>query len=197
MAVNIPEICCDSKVDQNLLALLGIVSLNFNYSANLISLFVCEYLGLDLPVADRLTLNMNEATVIDLCRTIIPDKEKDAEVCQACEAFLDIFNILSENRNIVMHSLASSNGPQSVTLLRITKRGHLDRIEMLQDELAEVCRESRALFLFGYSIIERLRDRKTRGLLQRHRELLPTPPKPRKLHLRQITQNSDQAPLES
>ena len=189
MAVKIHEISCDTKADEEVLTLLGLMSQNFNYVEHIITFMVCEYLGLELPIAKRVVLNMREGDVINLCRTIIPAKETDTEVCEACMAFLENFDILSENRNIVTHSLAFSEDLNTVSLLRTTRAGKPDKIVVLKDELSEVCRELKELFHFGCTI-----EARHAGRAEGHKpvKLLPAPPKPNKLHLRQLVADNDQ-----
>ncbi len=194
MPVRIDKICCDTSIEADLLTLIGIVNLNFNYAEHILRIFIGEYMQLDNDIADRIVLNMREGEVINLCRTIIPTEEADEEVRAACMAFLDNFDILSENRNIVAHSLVLSNTPETVSLLRTSKAGKFDLITLLREELSDLCLELRELFHFGMTIQGRFSTRKSG---HKPAKLRPTPPKPRKLHLRQIAPNSDQLPPQS
>jgi hypothetical protein len=191
MVVKIDEICCDRHVDADLLTLLGIVNLNFNYAEAIPRIFVHEYLGLAAETADRIALNMNEQTLIGLCRAIVEEKEREEEVRQACATYLDIFNILSENRNIVIHALVTSQQPETVSLVRVARSGKPDTVVLLRDELSRFCKELRDLFSFGFSIWERYLERSHGGP---HVKLLSAPPLPSKLHLRQINPNNDLDP---
>jgi hypothetical protein len=137
---------------------------------------------------------MSDGAVINLCRILISEKEKDQEIRLAAEHFLTNFDVLTENRNIAMHSLAYQEGDGGFTFAKRTKKGTALKITILPEELELCCKELKQLFHFGMTVQGNFYNRRAG---ERRVKLLPAPPTPRKLHLRQLVQDSDLPPPQS
>ncbi len=185
------ELCCDQDIDPDLVALLGILSVNFNYAERLLRIFLEEYLHVDEETSAQIACSMANNAVINLCRTLIESREHEPEVKLASEAYIDNFDVIAENRNVAMHALVYGTKKEGFTFSKRTKKGALQHITILQHELELCCKELKQLFHFGCTIKARF-DSRREG--RRPVKLLPTPSEPRKLHSRQLSPNTNQSP---
>ena len=121
MAVKLSDVSCDTAIDPDILILLGITSLNFNYAQRVLHSFLMEYLNSDDTITASLSLNVSENKLIEFCRTLVRSREKDLEIIEACEAFLGNFDIISENRNVIEHALVDADTPGEISLTKALK----------------------------------------------------------------------------
>jgi hypothetical protein len=171
------QLCCVPNA--RLAALIGALTINFNYVEQMERVFLEEYLRLDHDKIAAIAHSMSGPAVANLCRTLIADKEKDEELRTASIHYLENFAVLTENRNTAIHSLAfvSESG---VLLSKRSRKGELKIVSLVQSELETCCKELKALFHFGATIQANFHNRRSGD---RRVKLLPAPPRPEKLHL--------------
>jgi hypothetical protein len=119
---------------------LGVVAANYNSLEMLLYSLFCEYLGRSDESALLFSQFKNNYR-IDTLKAALKAYESDSAVAEAMQYFVKCFNICSDNRNLLMHSLVNEVDLNATELnLRKSSRSNPEKFTQLKFAVSPIRR---------------------------------------------------------
>jgi hypothetical protein len=170
---------------------LGQMTLLYNYLEETLAWIFIELFPAKKDFAEKLFHDANNRQRVDILREIVLHSEEDVDVRDCILFALRAFDICTDNRNILSHSVLVDTSEPQLSRIRLSKRRSKKLRELVDfdiplSDLRGVADDIGRIFVFMILLLDFLTDRKDvrRGeRMAEENNLLPEKPsQPRKLN---------------